>query len=243
MRIIACLNGDRRPGAHPALPVSAEQIALDAAAAVAAGADEVHVHPRDGSGGGALEPQVLSPMLERLHAAVPGVPVSVTTALSAEPDPWRRYDLVQRWGSLPDSATVNLHEPGAVEVARMLVDRRVRVEAGVADVDAARLLAAIGMAAEFGRVLVAPQDTDPDRALAEAERIEAVLDRAGIGLPRLLHGVGEAAWPVLEAAAEAGHDVRIGLEDTLRGPDGGEAAGNAALVQAAAERVSSRARR
>ncbi|MDA2809669.1 3-keto-5-aminohexanoate cleavage protein [Nocardiopsis sp. RSe5-2] len=243
MRIVACLNGDRRPGAHPALPVSAEQVALDAAAAAAAGADEVHVHPRDGSGAEALEPQVLTPLLERLRAELPEVPVSVTTALTAEPDPWRRYDLVQRWGALPDSATVNLHEPGAVEVARLLADRRVRVEAGLATAEAARLLAALGAAVEFDRVLVEPEAADPRRALAEAERIGAVLDRAGIGLPRLLHGSEGAAWPVLDAAAEAGHDVRIGLEDTLLGPDGAEARDNAELVAAAVERVSPRARR
>lgn len=239
MRITACLNGDRRPGAHPSLPVSAEQVARDAAAAVAAGADAVHVHPRAADGSEALDPQVLTPLLERLRTAIPGVPVSVTTALTAQPDPWLRYDLVQRWGALPDTATVNLHEPGAVEVARLLVDRRVGVEAGLESAASARLLAATGMAAEFTGVLVEPAHADIGAALEEAAAIDAVLDRAGIDLPRQMHGTDGTAWPVLEAAVAAGRDVRIGLEDTLRTADGAEAPDNAALVAEVVRLVSS----
>jgi len=42
-----------------------------------------------------------------------------------------------------------------------------------------------------------------------------------------------ATWPLLEAALDRGLDVRIGLEDTLRLPDGSLAPDNAALVAAA----------
>ncbi|MDA8369286.1 MAG: 3-keto-5-aminohexanoate cleavage protein [Nocardiopsaceae bacterium] len=241
MRIVACLNGSRRPGTHPALPVSAEQVAVDARAAVAAGADTIHVHPRDSSGTEALEPQVLAPLLDLLRAAVPGVPISVTTALSAEPDPWRRYDMVQRWGALPDSVTVNLHEPGSVEVARLLIDRQVGVAAGVWTVDAARILVASGLTDGMTAILVEPAQTTAEDALANAAAIDAVLDRAGVGLPRMLHGADNTAWPVLDAALEAGRDIRIGLADTLRSPDGTEARDNAALVTAAVSRMSAAA--
>ncbi|MGI5119985.1 3-keto-5-aminohexanoate cleavage protein [Marinactinospora thermotolerans] len=241
MRIVACLNGDRLPGAHPTLPVSAEQVAADAEAVVAAGATGIHVHPRDGRGEQSLEPQVVAPLLERLRAAVPGVPISVTTALTAEPDPWRRFDLVQRWGALPDSATVNLHEPGAIEVARLLADRRVPVEAGLRDVNAARILVASGIAEEFSSVLVEPEEPEVRGALDQAARIGAVLERAGLAdLPRMLHGAEETAWPLLDAAVAEGLDVRIGLEDTLRSPDGAETDGNAALVTLAVARLPER---
>ncbi|MFD0775811.1 3-keto-5-aminohexanoate cleavage protein, partial [Streptomonospora algeriensis] len=188
MRIVACLNGDRRPGSHPALPVSPEQILADARAAVDAGADEIHVHPRDRAGAESLEPQAVAPLLRLLRAELPDVPVSVTTALSAEPDPVRRYDLVQRWSALPDAASVNLHEPGSIEVARLLIDRRVDVEAGVWTAEAARILVASGLADEFARVLVEPMQAATEDALANASAIDGVLDRAGLELPRLLHG-------------------------------------------------------
>lgn len=237
MRITACLNGDRAPGEHPALPVSVDQLVADARAVVAAGAAEVHVHPRDSRARQSLQPQVVAPLVERLAAAVPGVPVSVTTALSAEPDPWRRYDLVQRWGAVPDSATVNMHEPGSLEVARLLIDRRVTVEAGVPTVEAARILVASGLAPGCARVLIEPADRTVEDALRTAEAIAEVLDRASLSQPRQLHGAGPTAWPLLSEAVRSGYDVRIGLEDTLLAPDGSEAEDNAALVAAAAQTV------
>jgi len=241
MRIVACINGDRRPGAHPALPVTREQIVRDARAAVDAGADEVHLHPRDGAGAESLEPQVVTPLLELLRAEIPDVAVSLTTALSAEPDPVRRYDLVQRWSALPDSASVNLHEPGSVEVARLLIDRRVNVEAGVWTADAARILLASGLAGEFARVLVEPMQATTEDALANATAVDGVLDRGELELPRLLHGRDNTAWPILETALAAGRDVRIGLEDTLRDPENHEAESNAALVSLATARMSATA--
>lgn len=237
MRIVACLNGDRRPGAHPALPISPDQLAADARTVVDAGADEIHIHPRNAQGAESLEPQVLTPLLQQLRATVPDVPISVTTALSAEPDPWRRYDLVQRWGELPDSATVNLHEPGSVEVARLLVDRRVGVEAGLATPDSARILVATGLADDFVAALVEPTQATTEDALDNASAIDAILDRAEIELARMLHGTDDTAWPLLDAAVAAGRDLRIGLEDTMRAPDGIEVANNAALVAVAVERT------
>lgn len=230
MRIIACLNGDRRPGAHPALPITADQLVADAHAVVAAGATEIHVHPRDRSGAESLEPGVVTPLMERLRAAGPAVPVSLTSSLSAQSDPWRRYDLVQRWGSsvLPDTVSVNLHEAGSVDLVRLLHDRRVGVEAGVWTVDSARILVATKL--EVSAVLVEPTQVTVADAQQNADTILAVLDRADIEAPRLLHGADATAWPMLEEALEAGYDVRIGLEDTMRLPDGTEAQDNAALV-------------
>ena len=56
--------------------------------------------------------------------------------------------------------------------------------------------------------------------------------------PRLHHGEGPATWPVLRQGSALGRDLRIGLEDTLRMPDGTLARDNAALVAAAARLAS-----
>lgn len=231
MRIVACLNGDRRPGAHPSLPVSVDQLVTDAHAVVAAGATAVHIHPRDPGGAESLEPQVVAALMERMRSDGPDVPVSLTTSLSAESDPWRRYDLVQRWASplLPDSVSVNLHEAGSVDLVHLLGDRRVEVEAGVWTVDAARILVAtrVGVAA----VLVEPTQVSVEDALRNTAAIMTVLDRGKVGVPRMLHGADATAWPMLSQALEEGLDIRIGLEDTMRLPDGTEAHDNAALVE------------
>lgn len=230
MRIVACLNGDRRPGAHPALPVSVDQLVADAHAVVAAGANEIHVHPRDPSGAESLAPQVVAPLMERLRDEGPRVPVSLTTSLSAESDPWRRYDLVQRWASsaLPDTVTLNLHEAGSVDLAHLLEDRRIGVEAGVWTVESARILIATKL--PVSAVLVEPTQVAVEDALHNADTICSLLDRAGVDRPRLLHGADATAWPVLESAVDSGYDIRMGLEDTMRLPDGEEAHDNAALV-------------
>ena len=70
-------------------------------------------------------------------------------------------------------------------------------------------------------------------AVARAEAIEGALDAAGVTAPRLVHGEEDACWPVLRHALATGRDTRIGLEDTLLGPDGAPAPGNAELVRAA----------
>lgn len=73
----ACLNGPREPSEHPALPVTPAAIAADAAAAVAAGADALHIHPKDPAGRDTLEPDVVASVLEAVRAAVPGVAVGL----------------------------------------------------------------------------------------------------------------------------------------------------------------------
>lgn len=230
MRIVACLNGGRRPGAHPALPVFVDQLVQDAHAVVAAGATEVHVHPRDSDGAESLVPQVIAPFMERMRAEGPGVPVSLSTSLSTQPDPWRRYDLVQRWSAsaLPDSVTVNMHEPGSVDLTRLLHDRRISVEAGIWTVEAARILVATKV--PVTTVAVEPTQVTEEDARENADAILSLLDRARIDEPRLLHGIDATAWPMLQVALDLGLDIRIGLEDTMRMPDGTEAHDNAALV-------------
>jgi uncharacterized protein (DUF849 family) len=54
----------------------------------------------------------------------------------------------------------------------------------------------------------------------------------------LLHGLNESCWPLLEHAGVRGVQTRIGMEDTLRLPDGSTAVDNAALVSAAVQLLS-----
>jgi beta-keto acid cleavage enzyme len=94
----------------------------------------------------------------------------------------------------------------------------------------------------FARILVelgeprlrGGQDKAAD-AIALVGDIHQALERLGLTAPRLQHGDGEVAWVLLEDAIRRGLDTRIGLEDTLRGPDGERTAGNEELVRAARE--------
>ena len=137
---------------------------------------------------------------------------------------------------------MNLSERGAPELIEVLVGMGVGVEAGVWTVEDAERLAASGLGARVTRILVEPGELqlegsqdEATRALELVDAIHRTLDRYGLLAPRLQHGDGRVAWVLLRDAVRRGLDTRIGLEDTLVGPDDEWVAGNEALVRAARE--------
>ena len=227
----AALNGPFGKDLHPKLPVSVDELARDAAACVAAGAQAIHLHPRDADGAERLDAQVVDAVVAAVRDAC-GVPVGVSTGAWIEPDPGRRLELVAGW-SAPDYASVNLSEEGAADTMRTLLDGGVGIEAGVWSVADAERLAATGLGDRVTRILVEPVDASAGDAVAVVDEIHAALERLGVTAPRLQHGDGAATWVLLRDAIRRGIDTRIGLEDTVDGPDGARAEGNEALVRAA----------
>ncbi|MFJ9864838.1 3-keto-5-aminohexanoate cleavage protein [Streptomyces sp. NPDC101165] len=224
-----CLNGRRSAVDGACVPLSPEDLARSAAEAVAAGATEIHVHPKTPCGHDSLSPRVLTATLEAIRARAPA-PVGVTTGAWAEPDPAARLDRVRSWSALPDFASVNWHEPGAEEVAEHLLARGVGVEAGIrSGTDGAARFAVSPLGPRVLRVLAEVTDPDPATAEASALALLAELGEAH-GRPVLLHGEEGGTWPVLRLAGRLGLAIRIGLEDTLVLPDGERARSNAQLV-------------
>lgn len=232
MLLKAALNGARTPAEHPALPMTPEQLAAAGAAAVRAGAGAIHLHVRNTNGAESLAARPVAETLRAVRAAC-GVPLGISTGAWIEPDPARRLATVRGWHTLPDFASVNFHENGAAAVAEALLDRGVGVEAGIESVAAARAFVAGGLARRCLRVLLEPPEADLKAARATVMLIEQLLEGVDLRLPRLLHGTGPTAWPLLALAGERGYDARIGLEDTLELPDGRRAADNAELVATA----------
>ncbi|MEU7168906.1 3-keto-5-aminohexanoate cleavage protein [Streptomyces morookaense] len=229
-----CLNGPRLQEHCPSLPVTPAELAEAARAAVAAGAQDVHLHPKRPDGTDTLAPDAVAGAVEAVRAAVPGIPVGVTTGAWSEPDARRRAALVRSWTVTPDHASVNWHEDGADLVAEALCDKGVAIEAGIfSGTDAPSRFRTSPFAGRVLRVLAEVMDTDPHSAPATAERL---LRELGPDLPApvLLHGQDGGAWPVLRMAMERGLATRIGLEDVLHTPEGAPAPDNAALVRAAA---------
>jgi uncharacterized protein (DUF849 family) len=237
MLIKACLNGGTTRSQHPSVPQTPGELAVDARAAHRAGAGAVHLHPRDAATAAeTLDPDAVLAAVAAVRAAVPGVPVGVTTGIWAVGvDPARRLELVARWTGpdRPDFASVNVSEPGTDELADLLTSLGIPVEAGVWSAEDADLLAASSFADRVIRVLIEPRDSDAADAVATAAAADAALDRHGIDAPRVYHGYDLATWDVIRAALALGRDIRVGLEDTTVLPDGSRAAGNAALVAAA----------
>jgi uncharacterized protein (DUF849 family) len=71
------------------------------------------------------------------------------------------------------------------------------------------------------------------QGLDAAHAILAILDRAGMRLPRLLHGYNATKWPLFREALRLGLDTRIGLEDGALLPSGARAENNLDLIRAA----------
>ena len=209
----ACLNGGRTKAHSGAVPVTPAEVARDAAEAVEAGADAVHVHVRDAEGAQSLAASDVAATLEAIRGAVL-VPVGVTTGAwiaSGE----ARLALVDEWTELPDFASVNFSEEGAEELASRLLSCGVGVEAGLWTASDASRLVESGLAGDCVRLLFEPMEEDLEEARATVRGMESALEGVAADVPRLLHGNRNTTWPLFLDAVRAGYQKRIGFEDTM----------------------------
>ncbi|MFZ1971553.1 MAG: 3-keto-5-aminohexanoate cleavage protein [Candidatus Acidiferrales bacterium] len=236
--LIECaLNGGRTRAEHPGVPCAPQELADSAREAVAAGAGAVHFHVRGRDERESLDADDVARAVEAVRAAIPATPFGVSTGAWIVPDVKARYEKVAAWKVLPPFASINFNEEGGVALAELLLSRGVGIEAGVGSPEAVEALVASGLAGRCLRVMFEPEQQDLRVALDGVERLEKMLERAGVKIPRLLHGLNRTAWDLIDAALQRGYDTRIGFEDVLTLPNGSQAPGNAALVGEAAKRV------
>jgi len=236
----ACLNGRRDRADHPAVPVTPAELASEAAAAVAAGAEAVHLHARGPAGAESVQAADVGAAVAAVRQACPGTPVGVSTGLwITGGDPAARQAAVAGWAGLaatqrPDFASVNVSEADWAELTRTLARAGIGIEAGVWSVADAQALAAEPGLPSLLRVMVevsgAPGSSAPGLG---REIVRSVRESARGGDPLLLHGENEGCWPLVALAGELGLATRIGLEDTTTGPAGQPVSGNADLVRLA----------
>jgi uncharacterized protein (DUF849 family) len=227
MGIKACLNGARTRAEHPAVPLTAAELAADALAVRAAGAFAVHVHPRDAGGAQTMAARPCDAAVAAIRAAAPGLPIGLSTSADIDPDPFARAAAIRGWRRPPDFVSVNLSEMGWAGVLRAALHSGIAVEVGLATPDDAEQFVGSPFAHQALRALV-----EVDGGVDDARAIARLIPD---GVPQLWHGWDERTWDVLAAAIRDGIDVRVGLEDVLVLPDGELVSGNAALVAAAAQ--------
>jgi uncharacterized protein (DUF849 family) len=227
MAVKACLNGGRVRAEHPAVPQTPTELAADAIAVRNAGAFAVHVHPRDAAGVQTMQARACDAAVAAIRAAVPGLPVGLSTSAAIDPDPFARAAAITAWRRAPDFVSVNLSELGWGGIVRAALHAGIAVEAG---------LATPADAEQFAR---SPFTHQVIRALVEVEggveEARAIAQLIPDEVPQLWHGYGHRTWEVISAGAAAGFDVRVGLEDVLVLPDGRVATNNAELVAVAIE--------
>jgi uncharacterized protein (DUF849 family) len=234
--IQAAMNGAYTAADHPAVPVTPQQIVADARACHAAGAASVHFHPHLPGGGDTMAADVLGSAVTAVRAAVPGLEISCSTHagidLGGAPD---HVAALRAWTVTPDAVSLNLAEAGSLELGEALLAAGVAIEAGLFTLADADALLAAPWADRVHRVLVEViHEHDDEAAVALAHAIDERV--AELGRPRLWHGDGRANWAVVDEGLRLGRDVRVGLEDTIVGRDGGPAPSNADQVADAARR-------
>lgn len=232
----ACLNGARDRDFNHTVPITPQEIARDAAACRAAGANEFHIHPRNAKGAESFATEDIAAALNAVRASVPGVPVGISTREGILADADARQQAFQAWQVLPDYVSVNLSEADAPEVIRLMLKRGIGIEAGLATVADAERYVALPEATTCLRILIEIEEQKNADAIGVAHEIIAVLDRAGSRLPRQLHGYDVCKWTLHAEALRLGLDQRIGLEDGKLLPDGRVAECNAELIAAAVKR-------
>jgi uncharacterized protein (DUF849 family) len=225
MAVKASLNGARTRAEHPAVPLTSEELAADAVVVHRAGAFAVHVHPRRPNGAQTLDARECDAAIGAIRRAAPALQVGLSTAEAIDRDPFARAAAVRSWRQKPDFVSVNVFEPGWEGIARAARHAGIGVEAGLTTTADARALVASPFVHQLERALVEVE--------AGAEEARAIAELIPAGVAQLWHGYDEQTWEVIAAGAAAGHDVRIGLEDTLVLPSGERAANNAELVRTA----------
>ena len=233
MLIKAAINGGRSKVEHPSIPVSPSEIATTVLECLNAGATAIHFHIRSEDSHESLAGEDLARTLEAVRNLAPAAQVGVSTGAWIVPDRSMRVKAIASWTTLPDFASVNFSEEGAEEVAQVLIQKSVGVEAGLSDASDAERLVNSGLADRCMRVLIEPQEQEIEQARAIVKGTRAVLDQANIDIPRVLHGTEATTWAILEDAIKLGYGIRVGFEDTLTLADGRVAQSNAELVKAA----------
>ncbi len=237
MLIEAALNGGRTRDEHPVIPISPEELAAAAKESVAAGARAIHFHVRSRDGRESVHSDDVANAVAAVRSAIPTTRFGVSTGAWILPDPEKRREMISRWNVLPDFASVNFKEEGAVDLAKLFLTRGVGIEVGLSNVFGAEVFIESDLASRCLRILLEPQEQATEAALEMVQAIEFVVDRNGVDIPRLLHGLNRTAWDMIDAAASGNYETRVGFEDILMLPDGTRAASNAALVAEAVRRT------
>ena len=190
-RLKVCLNGGRQRSEHPAVPLTPAELAASGRAAVEAGAEAIHLHPRAPGGKESLLAADIGPAVATVRRSCPGTPIGVSTGLwITHGDVARRLAWVSHWGELdpahrPNFASVNLSEPGVTELVATLAEAGIGAEAGVWSVADVKTLADAGSELGWLRILVEVLDRASDQAVDEGNRPRcpgAAARRAGIQL-------------------------------------------------------------
>ncbi|MDP3069578.1 MAG: 3-keto-5-aminohexanoate cleavage protein [Opitutaceae bacterium] len=239
-------NGGRRlKKDHPAVPLTAMELARTASACLEAGAAMLHLHVRDSNGRHLLDAEAYTEALSVVRAATGNrLFLQITTEALGSYRPAEQMAVVR--AVRPEGVSLALRELVPTAAAEPAFAKflgwlkRARIMPQFILYSSAEL----DQLAELGRRGLVPWAEPPvlyvlgRYTLGQTSSPDDLAPFFAAGRRRFAHamvcafGRNEAACAV--AAARVGGDVRVGFENNLHLPDGKLAADNAALVRATA---------
>lgn len=246
--VMVAPNGARRTKAdHPALPVSALELASTAAECRAAGAAAIHLHIRDAHGRHCLDVPGYTEAVAAVSTAAPDLTIQVTTeaaSIFTVRDQERILsDLKPRYVSVSIAEILRDGDARAIEIVRRAVASDIAIQYILYSADDIRTLSGL-------RRQLFKDDREPSTLLVAGRY--GVVDDATVDmiddLYRVLNTEGMAArgkWMAcafgrgemacLQAAMDLGGHVRVGFENAIVDAGGKPAISNAQRVAKVAE--------
>ncbi|HEV2504019.1 MAG TPA: 3-keto-5-aminohexanoate cleavage protein [Mesorhizobium sp.] len=252
-RIMVASNGARRTKAdHPNLPMTAEEIAANAAACFAAGAGAIHLHVRDADGRHVLDAGLYRQAIGLIEAMVPQMMIQVTTEAVGLYKPAEQMALVR--DLKPDAISAAVREfvadagaeAAAANFYEWCAERDTAVQHILYDVaDVLRLADLIrrGIVPEAGLSVLYVLGRYSVGQESSASDLGPFLEAASsfpVQPDWMVCAFGRGETAALSAAMSAGGKVRVGFENSLWNADGSTAASNeerVAVIAAIARRL------
>ncbi|MEX2124997.1 MAG: 3-keto-5-aminohexanoate cleavage protein [Woeseia sp.] len=240
--VMTAPNGARRTHSdHPALPVTADELADCAVSLADAGASVLHLHVRDDAGRHTLNPDAYRDAMRRITRQTgDALILQVTTEAVGRYTPDEQKSVVQQLR--PEAASLALRElcpgdkaePAAARFFSWLVREHIWPQYILYSVEELQRFESMRRRGVFAEeypscLLVLGRYTDQQAGdPAELDGLLSSVDTAGFSWTACCFGPHEHR-AMLAALGQGGH-VRIGFENNLLLADGSPAGDNAALV-------------
>jgi uncharacterized protein (DUF849 family) len=231
MVIKICLNGGRTKQEHAQLSVTLEEIMKDIFVLRNIGVEHFHIHLRDNDGKETFDNKALAPQMQILRQRYPAIKIGLSSNLFGNMTVETRHQKINEWEFKPDYVSVNLSEPGSLELWDLLKEKEIKPEAGIWTMDDAEIFVKNKLDRYCERALIEMFFEEKEEAVFHANQISAFLKEHNNALEQVHHGEGVNTWAVIDNAREKNYGVRIGLEDTLVLRNGERALGNEALYR------------
>lgn len=231
MVIKVCLNGGRTKQEHAGIPVTLDEVIADIHAVRKLGVQHFHVHLRDSEGMETFENRLLAPQMRILRQHFPDIKIGLSSNLFNGMTLERRYRNIREWEFRPDYISVNLSEPGSVELWNLLKNKGIKPEAGIWSLNDAEIFVKHKLDLFCERVLIEIFFEEEEETIRQAIQISAFIAEHNHSLEQVHHGEGINTWAVIDNALSQDYGVRIGLEDTLVLRNGVRASGNVELYR------------